>query len=382
MNIFETPHGDFSLNRYPIQKDDQLRAWDAADEYLLFDLQEQQLLTESSNVLIINDGFGALSVSLASHKPTSISDSYLSQQAILENLKLNKLNTVQITLQNTLQPLNGIYDLVLIKVPKNLAMLEDELFRIRNHCDENTAILAGAMSKHIHTSTLKLFENIIGPTKSTLARKKSRLIISKFEPSLNPGSSPYPGKYNMDISGDSYLNHANVFSREKLDIGSRFILQHIPQSTHYKNILDLACGNGVLGIAAANKNPQAQITFVDESFMAIASAKHNVEHLLVDKNKRDTNHFDFKVTDCLQGVENSSIDLILNNPPFHQQHVVGDFIAQQMFKESKMKLQTRGELWIVGNRHLGYHIKLKRLFGNCQTIASNKKFVILKSVKL
>jgi 16S rRNA (guanine1207-N2)-methyltransferase len=40
-----------------------------------------------------------------------------------------------------------------------------------------------------------------------------------------------------------------------------------------------------------------------------------------------------------------------------------------------------GILHVVGNRHLGYHIKLKRLFGNCKTIASNGKFVILQASK-
>jgi len=381
MNTFNNPHGEFTLNRYPLQKDDQLRAWDAADEFLLLHLQDQRIITEESNILIINDGFGALTVSLVSHKPTSINDSYLSQIAIMENAKHNQFSTDNIILSDTLQPLSDVYDVVLIKIPKNLAMLEDELFRIRHHCNENTVIVAGAMTKHIHTSTLKLFERIIGPTRSTLARKKARLIISQFNPSLKPGSSPYPSEYTLDANEDSYFNHANVFSRESLDIGSRFMLQHIPQSPHYKHIVDLACGNGVLGIALANKNPQAQVTFIDESFMAIASAKHNVQHLLMNQNKANTNRFTFKVTDCLQGIEKKSLDLVLNNPPFHQHHVVGDFIARQMFKESKDKLKSGGELWVVGNRHLGYHVRLKKLFGNCQSIASNKKFVILKSVK-
>ena len=246
MNTFTCPQGEFTLNRYPEQKDDQLRAWDAADEYLLSYIQEQDLLAkgkkgeEKSNILIINDAFGALTVSLAAYKPTSISDSYLSQQALLENTKLNYLNPEQITISDTLLPLNGTLDIVIIKIPKTLSMLEDELFRIRNHCNENTVILAGSMTKHIHTSTMKLFEHIIGETKSTLARKKARLITSKFDPSLNAGSSPYPGQYTNDITNETYLNHANVFSREKLDIGSRFMLQHIPESGHYKNILDLA----------------------------------------------------------------------------------------------------------------------------------------------
>lgn len=376
MNTLEVPQGNFTLNRYPVRPDDQLRAWDAADEFILLHLQEQALLNDSSSLLILNDAFGTLSVSLALYKPCTISDSFISHQSIIENAKINEINEESITLQNNFQPLEGTYDLVIIKIPKNLAMLEDELYRIREYCDEKTVILAAAMSKHIHSSTLKLFERILGITTTSLARKKARLVHCKLDSALKPGKSPYPTKYKNDVTDETFSNHANVFSREKLDLGSRFMLEYIPQSTQYNQILDLACGNGVLGITAAHLNPMAKVSFVDESYMAVESAKINVKQLVEDASRCD-----FKVTDCLQGIANNSLDLIINNPPFHQNHVVGDFIAWQMFNEAKEKLKTGGEILIVGNRHLGYHIKLKKLFGRCEMIASNKKFVILKAVK-
>lgn len=381
MQIFTSHRGNFKLERYPVAKDKQLRAWDAADDYILMQLdtlqQENKLtLNTQSSVLILNDAFGALSTALSEFTPTSVSDSFLSQQALSTNLNLNDIDTDTVHQKNCFQPLSGTYDLVIIKIPKNLAMLEDQLHRIRSYCNEETCIISGAMSKHIHTSTLKLFERIIGATTTSLARKKARLVFSKMDSSIDAGKSPYPGHYTLSDTEEVYYNHANVFSRDKLDIGSRFLLQYMPNSDNYSHILDLACGNGVLGIAAARANPHAELCFVDESYMAIESARINTKNIL----KKST-HCDFKVTDCLQGIDDNSQDLILNNPPFHQNHVVGDFIAWQMFTEAKQKLKTGGEIIIVGNRHLGYHIKLKKLFGKCEMIASNKKFVILKAVK-
>ncbi|WP_448569371.1 methyltransferase [Thalassotalea ganghwensis] len=52
-----------------------------------------------------------------------------------------------------------------------------------------------------------------------------------------------------------------------------------------------------------------------------------------------------------------------------------------MFKDSYKVLRKNGQLRIVGNRQLGYHIKLKRIFGNNQLIASDNKFVTLSSIK-
>ncbi len=384
MNILDVPSGllpaqlkgQFKLNRYPVRKQENLRAWDAADEYILQYLAEQQVPVEHMRVLILNDAFGGLSIPLSFCHPDSVTDSYISQRAVECNAELNQVDQSTIHQFNSQQPLPRKYDLVLIKIPRSLAMLEYQLQMIRSYCTAETVITGAAMSKHIHRSTLDCFERCIGETSTSLARKKARLVFSQYNDALEVSRSRYPDSYVLDSNNERYINHANVFSREKLDIGSRFLLQHIPRSDQYMNITDLACGNGVIGIAAARANPQAHLNFVDESYMAVESARLNVQNLL-----GEATGYNFLVTDCLHGIEDDSQDLILNNPPFHQQHAVGDFIAWQMFKESLDKLKKGGELVIVGNRHLAYHIKLKRLFGNCTLLNSNKKFVILKAVK-
>jgi 16S rRNA (guanine1207-N2)-methyltransferase len=75
------------------------------------------------------------------------------------------------------------------------------------------------------------------------------------------------------------------------------------------------------------------------------------------------------------------VDLVLNNPPFHSHQATTDATAWRMFTGSRAALRRGGELWVVGNRHLGYHVKLKRLFGNCDVVASNPKFVVLRTVR-
>ena len=82
------------------------------------------------------------------------------------------------------------------------------------------------------------------------------------------------------------------------------------------------------------------------------------------------------------GAHGWALAAILCNPPFHQQHAITDHIAWQMFNDARRSLKYGGELYVVGNRHLDYFRKLKRAFGNCTTIATNNKFVVLKATKV
>ena len=59
-----------------------------------------------------------------------------------------------------------------------------------------------------------------------------------------------------------------------------------------------------------------------------------------------------------------------------------DHSAWQRFGDAGRCRQDGGEMRIGGNRHLDYYHKMKKLFGNCTTVETNQKFVILRSVKV
>ncbi|EMH4080278.1 TPA: 23S rRNA (guanine(1835)-N(2))-methyltransferase RlmG [Serratia marcescens] len=362
------------LERYPQQEEStQLQAWEAADEYLLQQLENVDI--GGRPVLIFNDNFGTLACALHAHRPYSVSDSYMSQLATRHNLKLNGLDPEQVTLLDSLAELPAAPAVVLIRVPKALALLEQQLRALRHVVTEDTLIVAGAKARDVHTSTMQLFEKVLGPTRTSLAWKKARLIFCQAA-DIVPAAAAETTNWTLDGTDWLIHNHANVFSRGSLDIGARLFLEHLPRGLN-GHIVDLGCGNGVIGLTALAQNPDAQVTFVDESYMAVASSELNVEHNL----PQELDRCQFEVNNALAGIERESVQAVLCNPPFHQQHAITDHTAWQMFCDAKRCLQVGGELRIVGNRHLDYHQKLKRLFGNCTLVASNKKFVILRAVK-
>lgn len=362
-----------TLKRFP-QTDDvnPLLAWEAADEYLLQQLDETEI---RGPVLILNDTFGALSCALAEHSPYSIGDSYLSELGTRENLRYNGIAESSVTFLDSTADYPQAPGVVLIKVPKTLALLEQQLRALRKVVTAQTRIIAGAKARDIHTSTLELFEKVLGPTTTTLAWKKARLINCTFS---NPqlADAPQTLSWKLEDTGWTIHNHANVFSRTGLDIGARFFMQHLPENLDGE-IVDLGCGNGVIGLSLLAKNPQVNVVFVDESPMAVDSSRLNVETNLPEAFER----CEFMINNALSGVEPFRFNAVFCNPPFHQKHALTDNIAWEMFHHARRCLKINGELYIVANRHLDYFHKLKKIFGNCATIATNNKFVILKAVK-
>ncbi|MDR6233657.1 class I SAM-dependent methyltransferase [Pseudomonas oryzihabitans] len=369
-----SPFATLELDRQPPRRDDPLQAFDAADEYLLQQVAESGL-DPAARVLVLNDAFGALGASLAGHaRVTSSGDSHLAALALQANLARNGLAADAVTFVPASEATSGPFDLVLVRVPKTLALLEEQLIRLHGQLAPGARVIAAGMLKHLPRAAGDLLERHIGPVQASLAVKKARLLFAT--PETRPAvASPYPSRYRLESPALTLINHANVFCREGLDIGTRAFLPHLPRGLGSARVADLGCGNGVLALACALANPEAQFTLVDESYMAVQSARENWTTAFPDRPAT------FRAADGLADQPPRSLDLILCNPPFHQQQVVGDFLAWRMFQQARAALTEQGELWLVGNRHLGYHVKLKRLFKRVEQIAATPKFVVLKAVQ-
>ncbi|MEU5286672.1 methyltransferase [Streptomyces sp. CA-278952] len=383
MNRLTTSQGAFELARFPEHPRDPFRAWDAADEYLLRQLTDPETgpVDLSGTVAVVGDRWGALATALAAHRPVQISDSYLARRATLANLARNGVDQDAVRLLSSRDTPPDRIDVLIVRVPKSLAFLEDQLHRIAPSVHSGTVIIGTGMVKEIHTSTLKLFERIIGPTRTSLAVRKARLIFCTPDPALPRTPSPWPYRYELPadvgpVAGLTAVNHAGIFCAERLDIGTRFFLKHLPTRSGAVRVADLGCGNGVLGLSAAIANPDAHLTFVDESYGAVASAEETYRAGAPDGAKAD-----FLVGDGLGDLDPGSVDLVLNNPPFHSHTATTDATARTMFAGARTALRQGGELWVVGNRHLSYHTHLRRIFGNCTTVAGDPKFVVLRAVK-
>ena len=371
--VFNSPFGTFDLLRHPFRERSTLRAWDAADAYLLRHLAENP---PRGPIAILNDGFGALALGLHQYSPTIVADSSATQTAISTNAERNGM--VPPTVVSDVMGVPGPISSVFVKVPKSLGRLEDQLHRVRPALAAGASVTGAGMVRDVHTSTLDLFESIIGRTTTSLARQKARLIHcvpadGRFE--RTDLENPWPVVWDHD--GLVVHNHGGVFSARSVDIGTRFLLEHLTPLIEPEGlVVDLGCGNGILGTAAARTGQNLQLIFIDSSDAAIRSAR------LTWKANHGDRPAQFRHADRMADVvDRASTDLVINNPPFHDERAVGDATAWDMFVDSHRVLRPGGRLVVVANRHLGHHTRIGKIFGNAETVAANRKFVILSAIR-
>ena len=378
--------GELAVARVPYSANETLQAFDQADVLALEYLQAEVLLNTQSRVVMVNEPFGAITcavtkamVALDGSLPTLWSDSHIAHLGLQHNAYANQLPLAHfVPAQKT--PL-GPFDLVLFRLPKSHALLRDQLHRILPQLTPSALIIMPIMVKHMDKAVYQLLESLLGTVTTSLARKKARLVFAGNHGGINAGKNKAALKQTLKPAETSwelpsyglFLHHfSGVFSRTKLDPGAQVLLHLFPKGP-FQRIIDLGCGNGIQAIVAAKKWPQCEVIGIDESYMSVASATINATANGVAAQCA------FIAGDCLTEIPSQSADLILCNPPFHQERVMGDQIAMRMFAQAAQVLTVSGEFWVVGNRHLGYHAKLKRWFSRVEQVGAHPKFVVLKA---
>jgi 16S rRNA (guanine1207-N2)-methyltransferase len=143
---------------------------------------------------------------------------------------------------------------------------------------------------------------------------------------------------------DVYLNlttDTGVFSGERVDGGSRYLMQgHPPIPSHATTILDLGCGYGPIGLAAAKRAPAAQVWGIDVNARAVRLASMNAEANAITNAR-------FTLTSDLPS--DLSFDLILSNPPIR----IGKSALHELLTTWLDRLSPGGVAWMVVQKHLG-----------------------------
>ncbi|SCU15887.1 16S rRNA methyltransferase [Staphylococcus xylosus] len=182
--------------------------------------------------------------------------------------------------------------------------------------------------------------------------------------------------YSYDNHDLELVTDAGVFSKGKIDFGSdllvkTFLKTYPPGPT--KNIIDVGCGYGPIGLMIAKVSPHHEVTMVDVNQRALNLSRKN-------KKRNRIENVEVKESDGLSQVEDNTYDFVLTNPPIR----AGKEVVHRILEDAYVKLKLGGELFVVIQKKQGMPSAKKKMqdtFGNIEVLEKSKGYYILRSVK-
>ena len=356
---------EIKLKRYPASSNKSLQAWSAADEHIVQYLAENKLLL-TDNFCIYNDSFGYLATHLQQKPMQIICDSYGQKRAIQKNLENNHKSGNYRFIQ-PLEELRDRPDFGIIKMPKSLDLFELYLQHFVTQATDKSSLVCGFMTRHFTKNCIEIAEKYFNQVNQSRAVKKSRVLILSDPKNIQKTTLTH----TIPFEDKEYQQYYGVFSSKIIDPATQFLLTHLSLEKTVEQAMDLGCGNGILADRLLEQHPEAEIVCLDDSSLAIESAKLNIDNSKVRFVHRDD----------LSDISDNYMDYIFTNPPFHLGHEIDIQTPIRLFRDVHRCLKTGGELRIVANLHLNYKTHLVPIFDQVNIIEENTKFVIYSCIK-
>ena len=169
--------------------------------------------------------------------------------------------------------------------------------------------------------------------------------------------------YNTEFT---FKTDNGVFSKDKLDYGTRFMLETIPIKEIHGDVLDLGCGYGVVSIILSR--------LTDASFDGVDVNKRALHLCEMNKNINFAYNTNFFESDVYENID-KKYDYIITNPPIR----AGKEVVYKMLGEAKNHLKKDGKLYFVIRKEQGAKSCIKYLekLYDLEVLDKSKGFFII-----
>jgi 16S rRNA (guanine1207-N2)-methyltransferase len=158
-----------------------------------------------------------------------------------------------------------------------------------------------------------------------------------------PRSASQPRELRFLYRGEvlTFQVDAGVFASHGIDPGTALLIEALaPRETD--RVLDLGCGWGAIGIAAARSAHRGSVLLTDVNRRAVQLARRNVR-------RNDIPNAEVRPGPLFRPVAEEVFDLIATNPPYH----VGRPTILALLAEAPAHLADEGTLLMVGKGSQG-----------------------------
>jgi 16S rRNA (guanine1207-N2)-methyltransferase len=169
-----------------------------------------------------------------------------------------------------------------------------------------------------------------------------------------------------------FLTASGIFSNSRIDPGTRLLIECmvLPESGY---VLDVGCGYGPIGIAAAAFNQNLHVVLVDVNSRAVRVTRQNMK-------KNCIGNAEVRRGSLYKPVEELSFDCVLSNPPVS----AGLKTVKTIICEAPKHMSNRGTFQMVIRSKVGtkrFRTFFEEAFGNVEIFARQSGYRVLMSHK-
>lgn len=351
--------------------------------YLFCDNTE---FNESDKILIIGSDKGILSTfishSLNKGELWLWEDNLIKLKHVEKTLTINLVDNVKFIRQSFLsKKYYRYFDKVLLQQPKSRPLSRRfVLHGYETLKKDGRLFLAGAKKLGVQSS-INDTEKLFGNSKILAYKKGNR--IAQFEKSdrvcENPVWMKQPGiapdswfEFSITLKNNDFrlFSLPGIFSYNRLDEGTLMLLDHL-KGIRGKNILDIGCGYGIIGLFALTEGAN-HVSFLDISQAALDAVTKNLS------TQEKWTYAVYGTNDTFEKLD-FGFDMILSNPPFHTNKDINLHNSNQIFRKAHHFIHPDGIFLLVSNSFLPYPSMLRNYFKNVDILYDNKKYRVIAS---
>ncbi|MDY0277211.1 MAG: methyltransferase [Acholeplasma sp.] len=169
-----------------------------------------------------------------------------------------------------------------------------------------------------------------------------------------------------------FITNSGVFSRDRVDFGTRLLLETLILNDQDKEIIDMGTGYGVIGISLAKLYPNKYFNLYDINERACELALKN-------QKLNKVNNVNVNVSNLFENVKVKA-DVVITNPPIR----TGKDTIFKLYEDAYKSLNDEGRLYCVIQKKQGAPStleKLKLLFNKVEILNKSKGYWIILAKK-